>query len=894
MNKTSYRKLCYAVALFLSINCWPIFFSTHAVARPTFPSSASLFSEVDQLIARGELEKAIQILDKNLEEARKKKDVDEQVKSMHRLQIAHYFRGGGRRGLVYCYLIVALIDESNKKGISVKPETEDSLTDCMISFHKGSLETGGDVNHGFPDWIDTLVKREKLARSQKDLVKIYSGLAYLHGKVSPSNNEHRSKAKFYFEKLMGIDIERISMEPIEKIHFLITYVEVIKMFHDKRDAYQAGLEKIRGIGRNNKNAFPLLTSYFHLHEAYLLHAMREFQMSLNSLRVSYLNIEKLPNYIKFLTLELLSDNYVELKGDLQTPNVLYSKALMEMEKIRNTEGSDLINLHLQDRISQKQLKVRTRVRGTYSKSLEENDIRILTIIEAISRSSDIPYPYGSGNAQLQFDNMVSENVAIENHLLKRGDLWDALVVSEVTRGQITRSYGYGDRGDYSVIVSGETDARYCYERMINCDSNSEFAQGLQIAGGSVLDPKSAIFPMSIQRIAKAISSQSDKPTIVQYFYDFKSKSPNEIHFYVFKPESDPLKVKPIVRCLNLQTNAISVTCAKYKAPVNSNSSNQSELLEAQRQIASSGLGDYIKYFGINTIASCQGNQRSDCNKKNTSRVLRQFYQLLIDPISDLLPTNSERKVVFIPQGDLFAVPFSALQDANGKYLIEKATVSVTPSITLMAYADKLRAEIYKNYSSNGSRKYLIVGNPNSGREDLPSAAQEAQEISQMYGVKPILGNSATKEKLLADFYKANMIHLAAHADIDNENPLNTSILLSPSIANPSGRLLIKDIDNRMKAELVVLSTCSSSHGTVNTNGINGFSSQLMLSGNPTQVVSLWPVQDDSTRQIMTDFHKNLLNGQSKSHALRQALLKGMNKYKDPYYWAAFMLVGNAQ
>jgi CHAT domain-containing protein len=100
----------------------------------------------------------------------------------------------------------------------------------------------------------------------------------------------------------------------------------------------------------------------------------------------------------------------------------------------------------------------------------------------------------------------------------------------------------------------------------------------------------------------------------------------------------------------------------------------------------------------------------------------------------------------------------------------------------------------------------------------------------------------------------------------------------------------------MKAELVVVSSCSSAKGEISTDGVNGFSSKLILSGNPSQVLSLWPVNDESTHQVMVNFHRNLLNGKSKIQSLRQAMLDTMKnqKYADPYYWEAFTLVGNTR
>ena len=62
------------------------------------------------------------------------------------------------------------------------------------------------------------------------------------------------------------------------------------------------------------------------------------------------------------------------------------------------------------------------------------------------------------------------------------------------------------------------------------------------------------------------------------------------------------------------------------------------------------------------------------------------------------------------------------------------------------------------------------------------------------------------------------------------------------------------------------------------------------------VVSLWAINDNSSAEIMIDFHRGLLQGKSKPSALRQAMITAMKtkKYADPYYWAAFTLIGNTR
>lgn len=896
-SKNSAKKF-FAITLVIFFQCRLTSFTpSYAVEQSGINSSINLFQQADILLANGDIQKSILLLDKEWEEARKQKNIPNQIKAMHRLQIAHYFQSGGRRAQVYTYLFSKILEDNNNKiqGLTAK-ESEDYILDFIILYHKISIETGNQSGYGssFPIWVKRLVEKEKSTLDKKSLVKIYSGLAYLYKKDQQLKN-----AELYYKKLNSIDINSVAMSPLEKVSFLLTYTEVLRIFTE--NDLERGISQIGSIRKANKESLPILNSYFDLNIAYLYYSANQFRESLNSLRTNSSRIDSLPYYLKFLTLELLGDNYVSLGGDLLKPNGLYSQVLIELEKIGFSQGSDLVNLFLESRVTLKQLRVRYRQNG-----ISDGDI-----FEIIDLSSTAPYPRSRVGSQSQWNGLSQENFLVENILLKRGSVWDAFVVSEVTRGQYTKAFAAG--GGSSVPISKEEYmAQSCIDRKIACSSDdSAFLQGLEIAG------KNAMFPLTAQKIAKIVSSQNtnltdvnirdnaarikSKTTIIQYFYNFRNEKPTEIHFYVVQPESNLLKIKPIVRCVNLQINQISEICAKRQSSV-VNIKGKSDFNQAKNEINQKGLRSYIK-TGIENIINCKVNSASGCSTKEADKTLKQLYQVLIEPISDLLPTNAEDKVIFIPQGDLFSVPFAALKDTNEKYLIEKSTTSIVPSIFLLSHTDELLNRIRAEKPKMNSNNFFILGNPvisntlSSEFEELPFAEKEALEVASLYGTTPLLGRNATKEKLIGSFETARIIHLAAHTDINNSSPLNSRIILSSTPSNPTGEMFLIDIgESSMKAELVILSSCRSAQGEINTDGINGFSSKLILAGNPTQILSLWPVNDESTRQTMVNFHRGLLQKKSKTHALRQAIIATMKtpKYSDPYHWAAFTLVGNPQ
>ena len=111
---------------------------------------------------------------------------------------------------------------------------------------------------------------------------------------------------------------------------------------------------------------------------------------------------------------------------------------------------------------------------------------------------------------------------------------------------------------------------------------------------------------------------------------------------------------------------------------------------------------------------------------------------------------------------------------------------------------------------------------------------------------------------------------------------NDGILLSSEIAQI-------DLTN---TDLVVLSACETALGNVKSEGVYGLQRAFKLAGVNSLIMSLWKVDDDATQILMTSFYQNYLNGMSK----REALLTAQNKvrntpgFKDPYNWAAFILL----
>ncbi|HIK27311.1 MAG: CHAT domain-containing protein [Oscillatoriaceae bacterium SKW80] len=290
------------------------------------------------------------------------------------------------------------------------------------------------------------------------------------------------------------------------------------------------------------------------------------------------------------------------------------------------------------------------------------------------------------------------------------------------------------------------------------------------------------------------------------------------------------------------------------------------------------------------------------NKSNN--LWQQLYQLLIEPIADLLPKEPLSRIIFIPQDFLFLVPFSALQDSTGTYLIEKYLIRTAPSIQILDISNRNRKQ-EKTREKIPLLPALIVGNPAMPSiylqfdeppvplPNLPRAEKEAKIVAKLLGSKALIGTRATKKTVMQQMKTAKVIHLATHGLLDYLEELSAAIALAPSCEDDGFLRLSEIMAAKLNAELTVISACDTSRGKIWGDGVALLSQAFIAAGVSSLILSLWASPDTPVDFLMSKFYTNLLQSGDKALSLRNAMLATMQQYPAPRNWAAFTLIGEA-
>ena len=332
-----------------------------------------------------------------------------------------------------------------------------------------------------------------------------------------------------------------------------------------------------------------------------------------------------------------------------------------------------------------------------------------------------------------------------------------------------------------------------------------------------------------------------------------------------------------------------------------------EIFEIQERAETIKLSTEIRkaVFDEN-VAIDKYKERFDKFKKKS----HELYSLLFTSINKSGILNNIEHLIFLPSGQLNLFPFELLvtQAASNEsknysqlsYLLEQYNVSY-------AYAlSSLEKSLEEHNKTSDVIDYLGFACSNhkekDGSKDLVQASKEVESGQSIFGGKIYLEDDATETKFKNIQIKPRIIHLAMHTELDTTEYDASKFLFCDGkldATQDDGYLHAYEIyglaDLFKNTELACLTACNTGNGSeVIGEGIMSLSNTFTNLNCKSVLMSLWPLSDDSSAEIMLIFLQNIKAGMSKSKALRAAKLKYLKEgeYTHPYYWSPLILTGN--
>ena len=461
-------------------------------------------------------------------------------------------------------------------------------------------------------------------------------------------------------------------------------------------------------------------------------------------------------------------------------------------------------------------------------------------------------------------------------LINQGKTEEALTVLERGRGQGLARQAAQNRADYSKVLSGIDAGRL---RQTMAQYNAASAAFRQIEGFEFLADEGR---GAVQQQVQAIRRR----------FDDAERQLNTLR-------GDLYTRYPAYRRM---TGGAPPTAADFKELAAKNpdtlylqwavGAESTSLLFAVSQ--KEGVKSFVIPVGEGTLIKQVGVWRAALQAEDPRAepgFARAVYNSLFSAVekAGMLAPGKYARLVLVGDGPLLEAPYGALLDNEGKRLIERYPITVSPSFGVLTWPDD---------RDKPTASLLVAADPLSpGNHPLPAARKEGQAVAQLFPTARLLvGAEATRDQVLPDLSKYGILHFATHGMLDPDDGLRSGLLLASDRGKEETQLLEAGelINMRLSAQLAVLSACETGEGQHNGgDGLLGLTWAFRAAGCPSIVASLWSVDDDATGQLMVQFYQNLKAGQRKDEALRAAMLTVKGRKPLPFYWAAFQLSGDA-
>lgn len=314
-----------------------------------------------------------------------------------------------------------------------------------------------------------------------------------------------------------------------------------------------------------------------------------------------------------------------------------------------------------------------------------------------------------------------------------------------------------------------------------------------------------------------------------------------------------------------------------------------EIIELDRTRLERMIASYVQ--AINKYPT------SNSGSQDWKEIGKLLYLALVPEQSRNRPDKDH--LLIVGTGLLNYLPFGALVDRQGRFLIETYDISYTPSITTMHLLKT------KRRLSQSSKYVIAFGDPSfeeAGFDPLPHSREEVESLVDILGsdkVRLYLGSQATKDNFVGvNYVDTRYLHLATHGVSNDFRPERSALLFATSGTHDvSGLLLAPEIARlTIPVELVFLSACRSGTGpSFPGEGVLSLVQPFLAAGSNSVIVSYWNIDDRCSVDLVRRFYSHLGEGHSKARSLalakRHVLRAGRELYQHPYFWAPYVLIG---
>ncbi|MBL7806735.1 MAG: CHAT domain-containing protein [Saprospiraceae bacterium] len=279
-------------------------------------------------------------------------------------------------------------------------------------------------------------------------------------------------------------------------------------------------------------------------------------------------------------------------------------------------------------------------------------------------------------------------------------------------------------------------------------------------------------------------------------------------------------------------------------------------------------------------------------------IASEAYQVLYKPALKHFP--DAKRIIIVPDGDLFSVPFEALVQENARFLAEDQNICYQWSGALWRQS-RLKSQAGSAYYGGFAPEYnapaALAAVMGPEVTDLPEAREAVGKAGKTWGGAVWQGAEVDKSLFLQEAGKYGVLHLAMHGVVDFSERTRTGLLFPNATGGVDILNALEISQMNLSAQVAVLSACHTASGRVRRGeGVMSLSRSFALAGCPAVVANLWSVPSAETNAIAERFMQLLYEGKAKDKALREAkkdyLAKAVSERKHPYFWAGQVLVGN--